>query len=409
MGHIEDRWFKEVEGPGGKKCRVKTNRHGTGQRYRVRYIAPDGTERSKSFPDRARKAAEEFLNGVEADKSRGTYVDPQRGKRPFADLAESWVRTARFDASTRYGVRTRVRAHLIPFFRNRAVNSIRPSLLREWDVWLIGKGLAEGHRAVLFAHLSGIMTAAVDDGLIPKNPCSAKSVKRPHQHLRKVTPWPVSRVSAIRAELGERYRPVVDIGAGCGARQGEIFGLSPDDFDVEGGWLDIRRQVKMVGSRMVFGLPKNDKERRTPLPDSVARAIRDYPVPAVAVTLPWEDPDHGSAVTFRLVFTTPYGNAINRNTFNTWNWRPALKRLGIQPSPETGMHALRHFFASTLLDAGESIKAIAEWLGHSDPAFTLRVYTHLMSSSQGRARGAIDALFEEFGHGHGPGTARRGS
>ncbi|MFS8099383.1 tyrosine-type recombinase/integrase [Lentzea alba] len=50
------------------------------------------------------------------------------------------------------------------------------------------------------------------------------------------------------------------------------------------------------------------------------------------------------------------------------------------------MHALRHFYASVLLDAGESIKALAEWLGHADPAFTMRVYTHLLPSSSDRTR-----------------------
>jgi integrase len=63
------------------------------------------------------------------------------------------------------------------------------------------------------------------------------------------------------------------------------------------------------------------------------------------------------------------------------------------PTRATGMHALRHFYASAPLDAGESIKALAEYLGHSDPAFTLRVYTHLMPASGTRARRAIDNLF----------------
>jgi integrase len=39
------------------------------------------------------------------------------------------------------------------------------------------------------------------------------------------------------------------------------------------------------------------------------------------------------------------------------------------------MHALRHFYASVLLDAGESIKALSEYLGHHDPSFTLRTYS----------------------------------
>ncbi|MFE7713231.1 hypothetical protein ACFU6I_47685 [Streptomyces sp. NPDC057486] len=43
------------------------------------------------------------------------------------------------------------------------------------------------------------------------------------------------------------------------------------------------------------------------------------------------------------------------------------------------------------LDAGENIKALAEYLGHSDPGFTFRTYTHLMPNSQDRARKAIDS------------------
>lgn len=38
------------------------------------------------------------------------------------------------------------------------------------------------------------------------------------------------------------------------------------------------------------------------------------------------------------------------------------------------------------LDAGESIQALSSYLGHSDPGFTLRTYTHLMPSSEGRTR-----------------------
>ena len=54
------------------------------------------------------------------------------------------------------------------------------------------------------------------------------------------------------------------------------------------------------------------------------------------------------------------------------------------------MHALRHFYASVLIDAGESVRAVADYLGHADPGFTLRVYAHLFPSSEDRARQAID-------------------
>lgn len=55
------------------------------------------------------------------------------------------------------------------------------------------------------------------------------------------------------------------------------------------------------------------------------------------------------------------------------------------------MHALRHYYASVLIDAGELAKAVAEFLGHADPGFTLRVYTHLFPTGEDQARRAVDA------------------
>ncbi|WP_228800676.1 hypothetical protein [Nocardia farcinica] len=49
----------------------RTELYGRGMRYRVRYIDPAGVERSKSFPDRQRKRADDFLIEVESDKREG--------------------------------------------------------------------------------------------------------------------------------------------------------------------------------------------------------------------------------------------------------------------------------------------------------------------------------------------------
>lgn len=59
------------------------------------------------------------------------------------------------------------------------------------------------------------------------------------------------------------------------------------------------------------------------------------------------------------------------------------------------MHALRHFYASVQLEAGTSVRALAEYLGHADPGFALRMYTHLMPTSESRARQAVDEAFAE--------------
>ncbi|MBQ0974927.1 tyrosine-type recombinase/integrase [Streptomyces sp. RK31] len=109
-----------------------------------------------------------------------------------------------------------------------------------------------------------------------------------------------------------------------------------------------------------------------------------------------------SKVSARLLFTNTAGGLVWRSNFNVQAWKPALAAAGLiseagtdgkhQSAREHGMHALRHFYASVLLDAGESVKAVSEYLGHSDPGLTLRVYAHLMPSSQARTRKAVDAI-----------------
>ncbi len=84
-------------------------------------------------------------------------------------------------------------------------------------------------------------------------------------------------------------------------------------------------------------------------------------------------------------------------TSNSHLWRPALLAAGVQPGRGNGIHALRHFYASVLIDAGESVKAVAEYLGHADPGFTLRVYAHLFPSSEDRARAAVTRVLGAVG------------
>jgi hypothetical protein len=108
----------------------------------------------------------------------------------------------------------------------------------------------------------------------------------------------------------------------------------------------------------------------------------------------WRKEADGEPEAVRLILVNAPGTAVGRQTFNQHIWDRAFTRAKIKKmSRVDGMHALRHFYASVLLDAGESIKALAEWLGHADPAFTMRAYTHLMPASADRTRRAIDRVF----------------
>ena len=85
------------------------------------------------------------------------------------------------------------------------------------------------------------------------------------------------RVADVRDALPDRYRIAVDLGVGLGLRQGEVFGLSPDDVDFLRGTVEVRRQVKsLVGTKLFFGPPKGDKSRTVPLPSSVRELLAAY-------------------------------------------------------------------------------------------------------------------------------------
>lgn len=406
-GHIQDRWYRTAPGPNGKPVKAKTDRHGVGLRYRARYVGPDGTEKSKSFPDKQKRRAETWLANIEADMSRGDYIAPEAGKVTFEQYATKWMTTQMTDPATRESVEMRLRRHAIPHIGKRPIGSFTPSDLRHWLRTLEDAGLSAAYRRGIFAHVSTVFTAAVEDRVIRANPCSARSVKAPRLDPRNVKPWTADRVKAVRAALPGRYRALVDPAAGCGLRQGEVFGLAVEDVDFLGGVVHVVRQVKLLHNQPVFAPPKGGKVRDIPLPESIAFALAGHLTrfPAAEVTLPWKVLD-GPPVTACLIFRSPEGFSLNRNRFNHRQWRPALRAAGVATGRDNGMHALRHFYASVLLDAGESIKALSEYLGHHDPGFTLRTYTHLMPSSETRTRAAVDAVWAASVADNGPETAQ---
>jgi integrase len=204
-------------------------------------------------------------------------------------------------------------------------------------------------------------------------------------------------VPRVGTFLPERYRPLVDIGAGLGLRQGEVFGLAVDDVDFLRGVVHVRRQVKLVGSKPTYALPKGGRQRDVPLPEQVALRLAAHlqAWPAVAVTLPWSPAGRPEA--HRLLLSTRERTALDRTDVNRHVWKPALAEAGVPATRDNGMHALRHHFATVLLEAGVNVRAVAEYLGHADPGFTLRVYGHVMPASEDRARAAVDAAMAGTG------------
>jgi integrase len=208
-----------------------------------------------------------------------------------------------------------------------------------------------------------------------------------------------------------------------------VFGLAIEDVDFDAQVIHVQRQIKKVGSKLVFALPKGRKTRTVPVPPHLLQQVREHVArwPARAVTLPWGDPAEGGTErevkeraprTFELLLTAARGGAWRREYFNDTMWKPALEKVGLADEPvvskrpiagkpgrfrtvrryaedrEMGFHSLRHTFASVQLDARESVVSVSKWLGHADPSITLRIYAHMMPEADGRGRTAMQNWFE---------------
>ncbi|WP_042370268.1 tyrosine-type recombinase/integrase [Streptacidiphilus neutrinimicus] len=408
MANVYDRWHKSRASKGDQQCpehkgKVASSEHGVGKRWQVRYRDPAGEQRKENFERKAdaeRRAAE-----LQSSLDVGTYVDPAAAKVTLGSYAQQWLasNTAGPTTGLRYEgvVRNHIEARL-GHHELRALN--QPSLIRAWIKELQEVPLAASTILGVGDVLAAILDAAVDDGRMPRNPCKAKTVKWPTTPKKPVVPWTRERVAAVIEGLPDRFQAGGKVGIGCGLRQGEIFALADDSIDFKGGWIHVNAQIRFVGKTMVFALPKGQKIRSVPMSRGLALALKAHmkAFPPVEVTLPWDEAE-GDPRTLRLLFVDPKGNAYNRSVFNQGDWKRALVHAGVIPprttgsqyfqaAPEDGMHALRHTYASAQLEGGTNIKALAVYLGHSDPGFTLRTYTHLMPSSEGRSRDAADAF-----------------
>ncbi|MFJ2582154.1 tyrosine-type recombinase/integrase [Kitasatospora aureofaciens] len=417
MATVYDTWHKSYPRPTDKECRehkgkYPTAEHGKGKRWQVRYRDPEGTQRKEDFELKTK--ADDRAAELKVTLKGGTYIDPNAGKKTVAEYAEAWLEAVTPGPTTLERYDGVVRNHIVARLGKLELRALKPTTIKRWVRRLQDERFAPSSIGWYGSVLIMMLDAAVDDGAIATNPCRAKSVSFPKVEKEPVVPWSVERVHAVINGLPERFQTGGSVAFGCGLRQGEVFALSVDDVDFRRRMVTVRRQVRFVAKKMVFALPKGGKVRQVPLPDGLARALKAHmkKFPPTRVTLPWRIAD-GDDHTANLLFTDENAKPYHRSVFNAGAWKLALVAAGVIPprekgakyfqaAPDDGMHALRHAYASVLLDAGETIKALAAYLGHSDPGFTLRTYTHLMPTSESRTRSAIDRVLpgSKAGAGH---------
>lgn len=91
-----------------------------------------------------------------------------------------------------------------------------------------------------------------------------------------------------------------------------------------------------------------------------------------------------------LVFCSSKGTIIEANTVNRY-LNQIIKRAELK---KFSMHALRHTFATRMMEAGVPAKVVQEMLGHKDVALTLNTYTHVTLDTAHREIAKINNLID---------------
>jgi site-specific recombinase XerD len=305
-----------------------------------------------------------------------------RGEAWRAAIALLMDDLARRDAAARtrkaYGVDLEQFAHWA-LAAGHAPDDIAPKTVRRYIAELTRRGAAPSTSARKLAALRALFASLREHGAIAENPADLVSTPR--------RPSPLPRVLSAREAAGLldgipaggplelRDRAMFELAYACGLRAEELVSLRVDDVDWDG------EQLRVEG--------KGRKTRFVPVGEPAMVALRRYlerARSALATPGPAGGRDEarggrgagGDDAMFLSKTGRQLGTSDVRRRLRTWTSRvqggDASRGAGaISP------HALRHSFATHLLDGGADLRTIQELLGHASVSST-QIYTRVESA-----------------------------
>ena len=288
--------------------------------------------------------------------------------------------------------------------------------IKQMDVSLTnertGKPLSGGSRRQTFAVLRPALRQAVITGLIPVSPFARVtwSPKAGEQQWRVLSMIEQGRLLGLDTELTQLWEILLS----TGMRVGEALGLTWQAIDWAAGTIRIYQAAQSCriddkhpqGYRLV--VPKSTRSRRTLKVDAaVLDVLRE--IEGKQRTMFEAYGDDGQKVwhtnlrphqqdepwSFRneagFVFSRADGTPRREDTTGRSLGRE-IKSLEL---PHAHPHDLRHSYASHQLLAGTPMLQVSQALGHSDVAFTMKVYSHILPETQEAAASTAGRLLLE--------------
>jgi len=237
-------------------------------------------------------------------------------------------------------------------------STVTPKLLRRWAASLTEAGQAPSTVARKLASLRALFRTLVEHGVLEQNPADLLSAPRREQRLPRVLK--ASEVAALLdripadTALALRDRALFELAYASGLRAEELVNLDLGAIDFDG------ERVRVEG--------KGGKTRLVPTGEPALRALERYLRRGRHALVTADSP--------AALFLSKSGRRLStsdiRRRLRVWA-RQAVGAAGASP------HALRHSFATHLLDGGADLRSIQELLGHASIS-TTQVYTRVESA-----------------------------
>lgn len=241
--------------------------------------------------------------------------------------------------------------------RRVRVDSVTPEDIRSYLHWLDRKGEKASSLARKLACLRSFYRFLVREGLAHRNPAEdIRSPKLPKQLPRVLTKDDANALMEFptgQSSLPLRDRALLETLYSTGARVSEVVGINLGDLHTADGVVHLRG--------------KGRKERMVPIGDAAIEAIETY-----RKSLRPPSTDHRRSAP---VFLNHRGGRLTTRSVASMVARYSSRLAGGAVSP----HALRHSYATHLLDEGADLRSIQEMLGHASLSTTQK-YTHVATA-----------------------------
>ncbi|MEO9299016.1 tyrosine-type recombinase/integrase [Devosia alba] len=373
------------------------------------YVDGNGRRHRKQF--KMKKDALAFEKRAGTEVADGVHI-ADTDSQTIAAAGELWIATkakAGREQATVAQYRQHLDLHIKPYIGGTKLNAFNAPALAAWERRLADDGRSLAMIRKVRVSLGSILARAQREGWTARNivrdmrgvgqDSDAKAEKRAKGRLRVGVdiPSPVE-IKAIVGVLSGRWRPLLLTAIFCGLRASELRGLTWPAVDFDKKLLHVRQRADRFNA---IGRPKSDAgDRDVPMPDLVANTLREWKLQCPRRDTGKKDADGNPVKVLELVFPNGQGkveslaNIINRGLC------PAMVKAGVtvdsgKLDPDgnailvakyTGMHALRHFNASWMINRPEegglglTPKQVQTRLGHSSITLTMDVYSHLFPS-----------------------------